>query len=492
MRQLVEGLRALHDSGKLHRDIKPSNVLVTGEGRVVLLDFGVATDLRRLESVTVGPADDDVVGTPRYMSPEQAAGESTTAASDLYSVGAMLYEALVGRTPFEGSSFDVLARKAVLSPVAPGACVEGIPPDLDDLCMALLQIDPEARPSSSEVLRALGASSRERSAPPRPVATTLVGRQAEVRALHEAYAEARAGQSITVRVTGETGVGKSALVRCFLEEVFAEGETNVLAGRAYERESVPYKAVDGVIDALSQLLIQLDEDLGDRAPRRRLRALARLFPVLNRVTTIEGYDDDRPSDDSPVAERRRAFGELRECLSSLARRRPLVVLIDDVHCGDADSMALLLEVMRPPRAPPILLLMTSREDSPDNSPLLSEMVASWRGELREVRIKPLAASDALELARTFVEASAPGAERLARAVARESRGYPLLIQELIRSYRHDVGPEGATLVAGTIEKMLEARLGALSARARTLAELVAVAGRPLSLLILAAAAGIEG
>ena len=358
--------------------------------------------------------------------------------------------------------------------------------------MALLQIDPEARPSSREVLRALGASSRERSEPPKAIVNPLVGRGPEVRALREAYDDARSGQAITVRVSGEAGMGKSQLVRSFLEQLLADGQTNVLSGRAYERESMPYKAVDGVIDSLSQLLVQLDEDLGGRAPRQRLRALARLFPVLDRVTTIEADDDDGPPEDAPLAERRRAFGELRDCLSSLARRRPLVVLIDDVHCGDADSGAHLLEVMRPPRAPPILLLMTSRDDAAEGSPFLAEMTVAWRGELREVRVKPLSATDALELARSLVDPAAPAAERLARAVARESRGYPLLVQELVRSYRNDVGPDGATLVVGTLEQLIATRLGALSPGARALAELVAVAGRPLSLQIFSSAAGIDG
>jgi hypothetical protein len=490
LRQLVDGLRALHDAGKLHRDIKPSNVLVTGEGRVVLLDFGVATDLRRMDGMAIGSANDDVVGTPKYMSPEQAAGEPTTAASDLYSVGVMLYEALVGRTPFEGSSFDVLTRKSLLMPVAPAECVAGIPGDLNDLCMALLQIDADARPTSSEVLRALGSSGRGHSLAPRAAPSVPIGREAEMRALREAYLDARAGQAVTVRVSGEAGMGKSALVRGFLDELLAEGQTNVLTGRAYERESVPYKAVDGVIDSLSQLLLQLDEDLGDRAPRRRLQALALLFPVLDRVATI--HVDGYVPDESPQTERRRAFRELRDCLASLARRRPLVLFIDDIHCGDADSAALLLEVMRSPGAPPILLLMTALADSADRSPFVAEMAAAWRGELREVRVGRLSAPQALELARTLLDPALPNAERLARAVARESGGSPLLVRELIRSHRHDVGPEGATLMAGTIESMLANRLAALSEPSRLLAELVAVAGRPLPIGTLTAAAGIAG
>ena len=109
--QLALGVSALHAAGKLHRDIKPPNVLVTLEGRVVLLDFGLAADLE-----SVG-ADQQVVGTVGHMSPEQAAGESVSTASDWYSVGVMLFEAMTGQLPFAGEAEDVLAAKQTLAPL---------------------------------------------------------------------------------------------------------------------------------------------------------------------------------------------------------------------------------------------------------------------------------------------------------------------------------------------------------------------------------------
>ena len=119
LRQLAAALHALHGRGKVHRDIKPSNVLVTHEGRVVVLDFGLVRDLR-------GPENDDglLVGTPAYMAPEQTSHAQVGPEVDWYSVGVMLYAALSGRLPFGGTVHEVLVAKAARLPVPPSALVE--------------------------------------------------------------------------------------------------------------------------------------------------------------------------------------------------------------------------------------------------------------------------------------------------------------------------------------------------------------------------------
>ena len=99
LRQLVAGVSALHDKGKLHRDIKPPNVLVRPDGRVVILDFGLMSDTLPNPAA----ADDRMAGTPAYLAPEQHAGADASEASDWYAVGVTLYEALTGRLPFDGS-----------------------------------------------------------------------------------------------------------------------------------------------------------------------------------------------------------------------------------------------------------------------------------------------------------------------------------------------------------------------------------------------------
>jgi len=492
LRQLVDGVQAVHAAGKLHRDIKPSNVLVTAEGRVVLLDFGVAIDLSD-SGDRASREEEPIVGTALYMAPEQASGDAPTPASDWYSVGAVLFEALVGSPPFVGSAGDVIRMKIAVDPPPPSRRVADAPADLDALCVALLQRTAATRPSGPEILRWLGVTRTDSAGAkpttvPAPRSRTLVGRQAHLAALYDAFEATRSGRGVAVRVGGQSGMGKSALVQSFLEELAVRGDTVVLAGRAYERESVPYKAIDSWVDSLSRHLLRLS-DLGTLPTLPKdVWALARLFPVLRRVPEIADARDQVIGD--PRRMRRRAFLALRELLASLAERQPTVIHIEDAHWGDADSAALLLGLVDPPKAPPVLLLMTSRDEEARASPFLAETRAHWpeEAEVRDLDVGPLDLEDARRLALTLLGSEDAEAQSMAAAAARESRGSPFLLEELVRGHLATGNWAEAPM---TLEEAVGARLEQLPDEPRRLLELVAVSGRPLGVATVGAAAAID-
>ena len=255
LRQLAEGLTALHAAGHVHRDVKPQNVLVTRDGRVVILDFGLIAELAppSLDRTSGFHA----VGTPGYMSPEQARGVAVTEASDWYSVGVILYEALTGVRPFEGETLDVLVRKQHETPVPPRDRIPSVPADLDLLCRRLLQPVVQERPTGAEILEHLrggGAASpgSSPSGPRSPTRAPFIGRREQLEALHECFRRIQDGHVATVLVRGRSGVGKSTLVRQFLAELTErDSRCIILSGRCYERESMPYKALDSLMDALT-------------------------------------------------------------------------------------------------------------------------------------------------------------------------------------------------------------------------------------------------
>jgi serine/threonine protein kinase len=472
LRQLAHGVSVLHGKGKLHRDIKPSNVLVTTAGRVVLLDFGLAVELG---PTAVLEAPGEVAGTVAYMAPEQAAGLPLTAACDWYAVGVMLYEALTGRLPFRGSPLDVLHAKQCAEPPVPGAIVGGIPPDLDGLCAALMRCDPGARPVGGEVLRRLGEAAGAEAAVSLAVPEgrlPLVGRAPHLAALAEAFAAAQ-GRTVVCYVQGRSGMGKSALVKHFLDDLGTRGAL-ILAGRCYEQEAVPYKALDSLMDSLSRHLRALPADEARALRPHDSAALGRLFPVL-RQTEGWGPGQDQTPDRQEL--RRRAFAALRELLGRLAARGPLVLAIDDLQWGDADSAALLTELLRPPEPLPLLLLACYRSEGEASSLCLHALRAAGGSEHRELSVEPLAPAEARQLARALLGPTDPAEEARAEAVACESGGNPFFLHELAQSARtrEDNGPAAAV----ALDEVLWARVQRLPEEARHLLEVVALAGAPL-------------
>ena len=153
--QVTQGLTALHASGRVHRDLKPNNMLVTASGRLVILDFGLAAEIQEGRPSQQAQRS----GTVAYMSPEQVASRPIGAASDWYSLGVVLFEAMTGQLPFFGPAMTVLFDKQ--SRPAPDARTidPELPTDLCELARALLEIDPAARPEGDELLRRLQAPS---------------------------------------------------------------------------------------------------------------------------------------------------------------------------------------------------------------------------------------------------------------------------------------------------------------------------------------------
>ncbi|MBI2394421.1 MAG: AAA family ATPase [Deltaproteobacteria bacterium] len=523
LRQLVEGVRALHAAGKLHRDVKPSNVVVTRDGRVVLLDFGLATDLSR--QGTHHSIDQHVLGTPEYMSPEQGALRPLGPASDWYSVGVVLFEALTGGLPFVGSPLEILMAKERADGPSPGSLIDGVPEDLDALCSALLRRNPTARPTGEEILRRLTNADPSPHAPsitastPPPARTPLIGRDPELEALGRAFRRARQGRAVAVHLHGHAGVGKTALLRRFIEEAVVTRQALVLQGACYERESVPYKALDGVIDSLTRHLRRLTRLQVEALLPRDVHAIARLFPVLGRVEAIAAAPRLGVDAPDPGELRRRAFAALRELFARIADRRPLILAIDDLQWGDLDSLALLSDLLRPPYPPPLLLVASFRDEDEQNPTLraLREMhladehagreqplvpaIVDMRGsttarrkrraascEVHEVVVEPLSDLDARTLARAVMDDAPqrPGLE--IDVLAAEARGNPLLIVEYVRWLREhpEVAAERLTL-----ERVIETRVAKLGKRPRELLDVLAIAARPIETTVAARAAGID-
>lgn len=482
--QLASGLAALHASGKVHRDIKPSNVLVDEQGRVVLLDFGLVAELRRGEQ----RSDVGVMGTFPYMSPEQALGRAVGPAADWYAVGTMLFQALTGQLPFRGDTEAVLYAKVHEEAPEARSIDRRVPADLSALARDLLRRNADDRPGPREILErlhvegddALGRSSYVSSS----VGVAFVGRDAELEVLRRAFTGLLEQRGSAIVVTGQSGIGKSELVRRFLDDIEDRYPSAVvLTGRCYERESVPFRSFDGIVDALSGHLARLPRDRVERLVPRHRGLVARVFPVLRRVEAMR--DDGEPDVPDPQEKRARLFGAFRSLFSRLASGDPVVLCIEDLQWIDEDSRALIEEILREPASPPLMFLATRRSVVGDETNRPDQAILrSLRAE--SLDIDRLSDEEARTLAARLLRDET--GERRARieAIVREAQGHPLLLDQLAHhaSSRADVDGD-----VGSLESAVRERIAGLPASiVRTLA-LICVAEAPIALGVLTAATG---
>ncbi len=483
VRQLLPQLQAaldyLHGRGVIHRDLKPANIRVDRQGRLVLLDFGLAT-MRGTD-----PPGSDVVGTMRYMAPEQALGDALPA-SDWYSVGVILHTLLTGAPPFSGEPLAQLEAKRRGPAREPLERRSGIPDDLRDLTLALLAPDPDAR--------ACAVAPAQAASEPRADGSSFVGRADELATLGRLLDQARdTSQGSLVLLHGPSGMGKSAVAAAFAREVRIQPSALVLSARCHQREALPFKALDGIVDGIAEHLNQMPPTVVARLMPRYARQLANIFPVLGDLggaPRAGAVAQAAAPALEPQEARRRALLALRELLVRLGESRPVLLIIDDLQWSDEDSLVALGAILGAPDPPPVLTVAACRsgDDEPSGriAALRAALAQAQRADPRDLPLGPLSEDEARELAAAAAAElkEPPGTAILARAQA-SAHGQPLLLLELVRASREEGGPT-------SVAALVTSRLGRLDPAARRLAQCVAVAGRPRPLTQLMRASGLVG
>ena len=491
--ETCRGLEFAHSRGIVHRDLKPGNVWLTADGVAKIGDFGLAVSLDRSRLTQEGM----MVGTVSYMPPEQAMGGEVTPRSDLYSLGAMLYEMATGRPPFLGDdSVAVIGQHINTPPVAPtwhnGKC----PRPLEALIMRLLAKDPSERPASAtDVLAALDAIDLSEDPPLETgdggiseahaldslAGGVFVGRHREMGELKAALEDALSGRGRLVTLVGEPGIGKT---RTALELATYAGlrQAQVLWGRCYEGEGAP--PYWPWVQAIRSYVRDVDpEQLRSEMGAGAADIAQVVSDVWDRLPGLEA-----PPQLEPEQARFRLFDSITSFLKSAGRRQPLVLVLDDLQWADHPSLLLLEFVARELASARVMIIGTYRDMELSRQHPLSKTLGELTRErlFQRVLLRGLDQDDVgrfIELASGMAPTTG-----MVEAVHRQTEGNPLFVTEVVRllvqegafTPGHDEADWNLRLPEG-VREVIGRRLDRLSERCNETLIIASVMGREFTL-----------
>ncbi len=487
---VCRALEHAHARGIVHRDLKPANVWLSEDGSARLGDFGLAATDRRSRDAVEGM----LVGTVAYLPPEQAMGRASDARSDLYSLGALMYEMLTGQPPFPGDdAVAIISQHLNADPVAPTVHRAEIPRALDTLIPQLLAKSAGERPASAaEVRRELEAiaatppEERDQGAEENPLdrlaGGVFVGRERELEEMRGALEDSLGGRGRLLLLVGEPGIGKTRTAEELATYARVRG-AKVHWGRCHEGEGAP--AYWPWTQALRSFVRESDPvalawELGPSAPE-----VAQLVPeVRERLGEVR-----EPPELEPEQARFRLFDSIATFLGNAARSRPLILVLDDLHWADESSLLLLKFVARQLGDSGLLIMATYRDvELGRHHPL-----AGTLAELAEVEQTGRIALRGLdtEAVSRYIEMSAgiKPPTGLAEAVHEQTEGNPFFVTEVVRLLasegRLEPGTAGWELaIPEGVRDVVGRRLDRLSDGANEVLTLAAAVGREFDAEIL--------
>lgn len=497
-REVTEALTHVHRNGILHRDLKPANVWMGNDGSVKLGDFGLAMFLDRPRVTTAG----SIPGTPEYMSPEQALGRPLGPTSDLYALGAMLYEILTGRPPFLADTpIAVVSQHLHADPVAPSWHSSGLPPEIDGLVLALLAKSPGDRPSSAaevgEAIRTLEEKGADALALPaesgrnpleRLARGLFVGRAEEMSRLRACVERALAGHASLALLSGDPGIGKTRTAQELCTYAGLRGALAVV-GRCHEGGATPSfwpfgQILRGILDEGDAAIARLAEG----------EAATTLGQVLDRTQTSSA-----PTEEDDPELRFRLFDGVRRFLAAASRHKPLILVVDDLHWADGSSLAMLEFVVRELDLARIAIVVTYRQADLEPRGAAARCLAGLRRaqHTTQLDLRGLDPAGVRALVESTEGRAVPGP--VLERIIRDTEGNPFFVQEMLRNLEEAREIDGAgaavqssraALPEGVLD-VIDHRLERLSDSCRKTLTVAAAMGREFDVALLDRVTGSE-
>jgi len=458
--QVAFALAEIHSHRIVHRDLKPDNIIVSKGGVAKLMDFGIAKQLSNSSEHSSGGM---VVGTFKYLSPEQALGGEIDGRADLYCLGIILYELLTGRHPFYSeSSIGYAYHHAKKPPPDIEKFNPGVHLGLKAVCDKLIKKDPRERyPTAEDVIAAIreaegGApqapetTTRQR-ATPAPVknlpfelakdqvfAPALIGRDRERKQIGGVVEKLLSGKGCTIVVSGPQGIGKTRLFKEVAADV-KQRSIDFVWGRC-EAQGAPYHPYIEVLDELIGEVKGRPPDEIKRLLGDDGRVLARYLPSLE---TIDASVRPRAAKAlEPQGERLRFLATVSSFLGRMSALTSRVIVIDDLHLADELSLSLTRhlaetlarpDVDAPTKTAPIGLALTLDPQAGDAEAIGSLLPSLNTKDTPTVNLGPLPPAQITEVLASML-GDGDVADALGEYLQQETKGVPGAVEERVRAW----------------------------------------------------------
>jgi predicted ATPase/tRNA A-37 threonylcarbamoyl transferase component Bud32 len=511
---ICNALKYAHSQGVLHRDIKPENILITEDGVAKLMDFGLARMLDQPGITQEGV----IVGTVAYVAPENALGKGADARSDLYSLGAVLYEAVTGKPPFPGEDpVKIIFGHIHDYPVSPVKLNPKVLQPLADCIMKLLEKEPSRRYQLADDLlielreiaegflrETLVPSHKPGTLVPTPrlyasKEVQLIDRIEELALLREAVDRAIRGEGGVVFLYGEAGIGKTRLTRELGAYARLRG-MQVLYGRCpalFRMDGVPPYVLWSEV---------IKDYLQSCAPEQLYKVIGfypgELFKLVPEIgQKLRVISESLPI--SPERGRDRLFEAVSQFVTNISKEAPLLVILDDLQWTDQTSLLLLHYLARGVYRESLLLLGAYRDTDIDEKHSLTPVLTELNRErlLQSAQLKRMSPDDASEMIRRVLEQDEVPAE-FCKLVYEKTRGNPFFAEEVIKSLKEEevicreenkwrIKDVSKIEFPKTVKSVIKARIGRLDDECQSALTFASFIGNDFTCEALCEVTGIE-